>query len=280
MKKSLMFVGLFLILSFFLISSVSAIPKDFEVTNVYWAGKGMMEDNKPFMIGLVELSWNTEKGTTSSNIFFLDLGEEEYYADSLGLVKNQEMIYTARVEAQFYPLETYASERYLDKFPEYTLIIPISENGEINFEKTRFSELDEDLTILDTFRIDSSDINDLSPFWDCSRSYYLPDDFSGELCDTNSFLDKGKAYYENGTETEEYKKCQDENMKFYKTSFQCSSLCLKHFYERTNEENFENSCTIYKNVNFLKYTSESFDFDELTKLNPNLGKFNPWREGP
>ena len=50
---------------------MSALPQNFEVSNVYWASEGTMND-KPILMGLVELSWDSEKGKTNSLIVYLD----------------------------------------------------------------------------------------------------------------------------------------------------------------------------------------------------------------
>ena len=63
MKRGLSIVLAVLLCLF--IPFVFAIPKDFEVSNVYWAAEGRLRDSdgsdKPFLLGLVELSWEGGK---------------------------------------------------------------------------------------------------------------------------------------------------------------------------------------------------------------------------
>ena len=87
MKRGFILFGLILLLGF--LGFVSAIPKDFEVTNVYWATEGTMKNldgvDKPFLLGLVELSFDMEKGRTSSLIVYLNYDGSQYRSSSLGL---------------------------------------------------------------------------------------------------------------------------------------------------------------------------------------------------
>ena len=87
--KAKILLAIFLV--FVLASFVSAIPKDFEVSNVFWAAEGTMKDSegfdKPFLLGLVELSWETDKGKTNSPVVYLDYNGGKNYSYSLGFIK-------------------------------------------------------------------------------------------------------------------------------------------------------------------------------------------------
>jgi len=257
----------------FLTSFVSAIPKDFEVSNVYWAAEGTMQDsdeiNQSFLMGLVELSWESEKGKTNSLIVYLDYNGQKYYSSSLGLTKDLNLN-IGITEAQFYPLENYASENAGDKISQFSLIIPISQEGKINFEGVKFSKLNEDLVIPDSFRTENSDAENLFPeLFDlvtCSKGVRY-DSASTKMCDDDTMS------------KEEFDKCRADNEKVQSINFYCSILCLKNFYGDTTGT-AESSCFIFDEINFLTCTSEYIDFSELTKLNPNLEEFNPWRAGP
>jgi len=256
------------------ISSVFAIPKNFEVSNVYWASEGTIE-GKPFLLGLVELSWEGGKGKTSSLIVYLNYGGEKYYSPSLGLIKDTSQINIGITESQFYPLKIYASEKSRDKIPEYTLVIPVSQNGEINFEKARFSKLNKDLTVPNSFRTEQSDADNLFPdvsnLVSCSKSI---------LYDSSSTKDCGDDDDYTEETIDEYLKCIEENKKINSITFDCSILCLKNYYEKslTQKGDF-GKCSIY-NIEFTKVSSETIDFNELTQLNKDLEQFNPWRSRP
>lgn len=269
MKKGLV-LGLFVILVG--VSFVSAVPKNFEVSNVYWATEGTIDD-KPFLLGLVELSWESEKGEISSLLTYLDYEGRQYYSSSLGLIKDLTQLEIGIVEAQFYPLGTYASARGIDKLPEYSLIIPISQAGEIDFEGIRLSKLNQDLTIPESFRNEQSDSDNLFPnvknLVACSKTISF-DSSSMDVCDDDR-MSKG-----------EFDKCMEENAKINAISFSCSLLCLKEFYEEslTEEGQVFGECSVYNNMNFIRSSSDSLDFNELIKLNSGLEQFNPWRAGP
>jgi len=257
------------------ISLVSAIPKNFEVSNVYWASEGTIE-GKPFLLGLVELSWEGGKGKTSSLIVYLNYNGERYYSDSLGLIKDTDQIKKGITEAQFYPLEIYALEKGKDKITKYTLILPISQNGKINFKKARFSRLNKDLTIPNSFRTEQSDVNNLFPevsnLVSCSKSISYDTSSTKKCGDEDDYTEET---------IDEYLKCIEENKKINSITFDCSILCLKNYYEEsllTQKKDF-GKCSIY-NIEFTKVSSEAIDFNELTKLNKNLEQFNPWRSGP
>jgi len=253
---------------------VFAIPNNFEVSNIYWASEGTIE-GKPFLLGLVELSWEEGKGKTNSLIVYLNYNGEKYYSSSLGLIKDASQINIGIAEAQFYPLKIYASETSKDKISEYTLIIPISQNGEINFEKVRFSKLNKDLSIPNSFRTEQSDADNLFPdvadLVACSKSISFDSSSNKECGDDDDYTEEN---------IDEYLKCIEENEKINSIAFDCSILCLKNYYEEslTQEEDF-GKCSIYTDSEFIKVTSESIDFDELTRLNRDLGQFNPWRAG-
>ncbi|HLD37450.1 MAG TPA: hypothetical protein VJA86_02595 [Candidatus Nanoarchaeia archaeon] len=285
--KAKILLAIFLV--FVLASFVSAIPKDFEVSNVFWAAEGTMKDSegfdKPFLLGLVELSWETDKGKTNSPVVYLDYNGGKYYSYSLGLIKGVDEnsssldlikylneVTRGILEAQFYPIENYASDEVVDKISKYTLFIPISQNGEIDFEKVRFSKLNQDLIIQDSFRAEDSDAGNLFPdmknLVTCAKSIdWLSS--STEMCDDDKMSIK------------EFEKCIEENKKIDSITFECSVLCLKNFYIESFNEESQNfgDCSIY-NINFVKVTSKSLDFNELTQLNNNLEQFNPWRAGP
>lgn len=253
------------------IGLVSAIPKNFEVSNVYWASEGNIND-KPYLLGLVELSWESEKGKTNSHIVYLDYNGKKYYSSSLGLIKDISQIDVGIAEAQFYPLEIYASETIRDQISEYSLIIPISQNGEINFEKIRVSKLNEDLTIPSSFRTEQSNSEELFPgvkgLVSCSKSI---------LFDSSSTKDCGDDDDYTKETIDEYDKCVEENKKINSITFDCSILCLKNYYEEslTQKEDF-GKCDLYS-MESTKVSSEYIDFNGLDK---GLERFNPWRSGP
>lgn len=257
------------------ISLVSAIPKNFEVSNVYWASEGTIE-GKPFLLGLVELSWEGGKGKTSSLIVYLDYNGEKYYSSSLGLIKDTSQINIGIAEAQFYPLDIYASETGKDKISRYTSIIPISQNGGINFEKVRFSKLNKDLAIPNSFRTEQSDADSLFPdvadLFSCSKSILFDSSSIEECGDDDDYTEEN---------IDEYLKCIEENEEINSITFDCSILCLKNYYEESliQKEDF-GKCSIYTDVEFIKVSSEFINFNELTQLNKGLEEFNPWRSGP
>jgi hypothetical protein len=257
------------------ISFVSAIPKDFEVSNIYWASEGTIEQ-KPFLLGLVELSWESGKGKTNSVIVYFDYDGEKFYSSSLGLIKDAEQLNFGIAEAQFYPLKNYASESIIDKTPKYSLVIQISQNGKIDFEKVRISKLNMDLTFPDSFRTEHSDVDNLFPgaadLIPCSKSI-SHDRSSTEKCgDDDDYTEETIG---------EYERCITENEKIKGVTFDCSILCLKNFYKESFGENKNfGKCSVYSDIDFVRVSSDSLDFNELIRQNSELEMFNPWRGGP
>ncbi len=267
MKKGILIFGAFIVS----LSFVSALPKDFEVSNVYWASEGAI-DNKPFLLGLVELSWQGAKGKTNSLIVYLDYSGEKFYSHSLGFIKDLSQLDKGIVEAQFYPLKTFAQEKIGDKIAKYSLVIPIMLDGKIKFEEARFAKLDADLVIPDSQRTKDSDSAQLFSHLEgavvCSKSI-LFESSSVEMCDDDTM-----SY-------EEFNQCREANQKIESIAFDCSILCSKKFYKEslnTENKNF-NYCSIYV-MNFRRVTSSSLDFNQLAQLNKGLELFNPWRAGP
>lgn len=267
MKKRLIILSLILLLNF--ISPISAIPNDFEVSNVYWAAEGTM-NNKPILIGLVGLSWDSGKGNSEYLLVYMNYDSKKYYSDSLGLIKSVEDLKIGITEAQFFPLETYANIKLTDKIPSYSLIIPISESGSINFDNILFSKLNKEIIIKENFRTANSDKEEMFAEEDlvsCSKNI-LFDSSESDKCDSNNM-----PY-------EEFNKCRNE-AKTKSITFNCNLFCLKKYYKEyfNKQDSILPECSLYNPI-FTKKTSESLDFSILTKSNPGLELFNPWRSGP
>jgi hypothetical protein len=265
MKQAPLIITLMMLI--FGVSFVSAIPKSFEVSNVFWATEGKIE-GKSFLLGLVELSWDSEKGKTNSLIAYLDYDDKKYYSNYLGLIKDLNQLDIGISETSFYSLDTFASEKIVDKIPVYSLLIPISEEGKIKFDNVRLSKINQNLVIPESFRINQN--NNDEPFTNlnglvaCSKSI-LFDSSSTEICDDDTMS------------LEEFQKCRDKNEKVARITFDCSLLCLKSYYQQPVGTYGE--CSIFK-PEFVKSTSSSFNFNELTSLNKELETFNPWRANP
>lgn len=272
MKRGFVLFCLAFLLIF--IGFVSAIPKDFEVSNVYWATEGTMKNldevDKPFLLGLVELSFDTEKGRMSSIIVYLNYDGSQYRSSSLGLIKDTTQLNIGMVEAQFSPLVNDVPGEKVDRFSKHSLIIPIFQDGKIDFSNIQFSEFNEDLIIPDLFRTEESDAKDLFPnmkdLVTCSKSM----SYGYSICYDIDKVDDASV--------QEFWECMEENSNITSVTFNCKLLCLKYSYQNPG---FDSSpCVVYKDINFMKSTSNSLDFNELIKLNRNLEQFNPWRAGP
>ena len=294
-------LGVLVLMLIFSFGFVSAIPENFEISNVYWASNGTM-DEKPFLFGLVELSWNMYKkgsvSSTSSVVAYFNYDGEEYYSySSLGLVKNEKMVVG---ESQLFPLENFASGDVLkDKFSIYSFVIPISENWEIDLDGIEFSKIEDVLSIPDSFRVaskseaipGSSDIIEESNINDYFSEYFVScgkriNYESGSQYDTNNKCFEIEKV--DDASVQAFWDCMDEEVEnvvnpVESVTFNCDIRCIEEYSENNLDVNeVFGGCRIYtgSDIVFDKVSSDEINLDSMEELNPDVRKFNPWRDGP